>query len=194
MASAADNPSSSSSDSSHNKIIEAHYNAEDQELINELRVRLIETLNASPIIQPTPDFKSRLDDNIKGLHWRDVYQQYRHTTSVTISTPDPRNDPNYKAPSLVADYWKDYDLYRYLVARKMDVTAAHKQLINTLAWRQAYGVDDLAAQPGRKTYDTIRWLPHDLHSVYIIIMISTTHNIYISIFPVSSPYLCVVYV
>jgi hypothetical protein len=89
----------------------------------------------------TADFSSPL----KSLHWRDIYHRYRHRTTV-VCTPDPRLDPAYIPPCESLD-WPDWHLHRFLKARKMDVDAARRQLLNTLAWRKHFGTDDLAAQP-----------------------------------------------
>ena len=108
--------------------------------LDQLRASIIATINANGV-----RFSSDSNWPIKQRHWRDVYQQHRHTTRI-CPTPDPRADPSYSPPSL-APTWPDWHLHRFLVARKFHVHDSHAMFINNLAWRRAFGVDDLAAQP-----------------------------------------------
>ena len=127
------------------------------------------TTTSSPIVEPTytPAVKAQLDalrasivsaiatDGVhyspdarwpaRHLHWRDVYQQHRHSTSVSV-TPDPRLSPSYHPPCL-APTWPDYHLHRFLVARQFHLKDARVMFLNMLAWRVSFGVDDLASQP-----------------------------------------------
>ena len=127
-------------DSSKATIVEPTYTPQVQEQLKQLRHDIIEHINREGV-KYTTDFSSPLQHH----HWRDIYQRNKHRTTIT-PTPDPRADPAYKPPSL-SSTWPDWQLHRFLKARKFNVNDAKKQFMNWLTWRVEFGVDDLRAQP-----------------------------------------------
>ena len=124
-------------------IVEPTYTPDVQAKIDALRADILATI-ARDGVHFSP--KARWPSKTKGLHWRDVYAQHRHSTRI-IPTPDPRSDPSYTPPSLSPSSWPDWHLHRFLVARRFDVHLAREMFIDHLAWRSSFGVDDLSAQP-----------------------------------------------
>ena len=150
MSASTEAPLLHSTDSSHEtplpphstspSIVEPSYTPAVKAQLDALRASIISTLDKHGA-HYSPDAKWPA----KQLHWRDVYQQHRHSTSVHI-TPDPRLTPGYTPPCLQRT-WPDWHLHRYLVARRHNIHDATVMFVNMLAWRVSFGVDDLASQP-----------------------------------------------
>ena len=124
----------------HFSIVEPTYTPSVQAQIDALRADVVSSISRDGL-HFAPD--SRWP---KTLHWRDVYAQHRHTTRI-VPTPDPRLSPSYTPPSFTPARFPDWKLHNFLVARKFDPSASRLMLLNHLAWRHSFGVDDLAAQP-----------------------------------------------
>ena len=139
--SAAADSSASSGESSTATIVEPVYTPQVQEQLKQLRTDILDHLKREGGAKYTPDFSSPLQHH----HWRDIYQRYKHRTTM-VPTPDPRADPQYVPPCLQPT-WPDWQLHRFLKARKYNVADAKRQFINWLAWRVDFGADDLRAQP-----------------------------------------------
>ena len=121
-------------------IVEPSYPPAVQQKLDQLR-----QTTAAALLRDGFNYTADFSSPLKSLHWRDIYRRFRHRTTV-VCTPDPRLEPAY-APACESLDWPDWHLHRFLKARKMDVEAARRQLLNTLAWRRQFGTDDLAAQP-----------------------------------------------
>jgi len=113
-------------------------------------------------LEPSADYKAP-----HTLHWRDIYNHYRHLTAVQ-ATPDPR--PTTPSPPLPQpQHWPDYQLYRFLKARELNVRRATDMLLNALHYRRQLGVDDLLAQSAcpfkdfQRIFWTDRWHYTDKH-------------------------------
>lgn len=121
-------------------IVEPTYSAKEQQLLSEMR-QLLTTRLSSGKLEPAADYKPP-----HTLHWRDIYNHYRHLTSVQ-ATPDPRNTAAAADTPLPRPHeWADYQLYRFLKARELNVRRATDMLLNALHYRRQLGVDDLLAQ------------------------------------------------
>ena len=67
-------------------------------------------------------------------------------------------------PSTQPSVWSDALLHRFFLARKGHIPAAVDMFMNFLAWREAYGVDDLARQSPMPFHDVIDSLiAHRIH-------------------------------
>ena len=119
-------------------IEEPTYTAKEQQLLTDMRQQLTARLSSGKL-EPAADFKPP-----HSLHWRDIYNHYRHLT-VVEATPDPRHS-TADAPLPRPQDWPDYQLYRFLKAREYNVRRGVDMLLNALHYRRQFGVDDLMAQ------------------------------------------------
>ena len=119
-------------------ILEPAFTPADLQLIQQLRADARAHLQQHGITQPDAY-------PLKNQHWRDIYNANRHRTTV-VATPDPRLTSAYQAPPIQTE-WPDYLLHQFLVARKRKLDKATRMLLDYVYWWNAFGMDDLCAQP-----------------------------------------------
>eukprot|EP01113_Clastostelium_recurvatum_P043134 TRINITY_DN7086_c0_g1_i1.p1 TRINITY_DN7086_c0_g1~~TRINITY_DN7086_c0_g1_i1.p1 ORF type:complete len:516 (+),score=121.90 TRINITY_DN7086_c0_g1_i1:31-1578(+) len=141
-------------------IEEPAFTDEEKKLIEDLRQSALTIFNNREV-KTSSDLKSP----IVGVHWRDIYNAYKHKTNVVVTTRDHREtqpDPYQRMPQPAT--WKDYHLHQFLVARKNDIQKATEMFINYLDWYSSFGVDDLMEQEQCPFRDqVVQFAPERLH-------------------------------
>ena len=146
-------------------ITEPTYPDDVKAQLDALRAAVLAHLDKHGTFKPSASSTSILP----ATHWRDTYAANRQITSVPV-TADPRQrsdfSPALYSPSTQPSNWSDSLLYRFLCARKGNVDAAADMFIGYCAWRERYGVDDLARQQPMPFDDLIEsMLAHRLHGL-----------------------------